>query len=101
TRQWPCGSALGGPPAAVEAAGRVALEVQRHELVAGPLQALYDRVAVGEERLHLLRLDLDPGDVAVVADPDLGEAERLHGRLRPLDAAQGLDRHRRPVRNSR
>src|SRR5207302_4488715 len=93
--------ALRGPPSAVEAAGRVALEVERDELVARLLESLDHGFAPSEERLHLLQLDLDASDIPVVADPDLGEAERLHRRLRALDQAQRLDGDRSAVRDPR
>src|SRR5579859_2129965 len=90
---------LAGLPGSVEAACRVALQVEGHEGVAGLLEAGDHRHAVFEEPLHLLRLDLDPGYVAMVADPDLGEAEALHHRLRPLDLPERLDGHPGAVRD--
>src|ERR1700716_3354169 len=83
-------------PGPVETARGVTLEVERHEAVPGRFQACHHRLAVLEEPLHL-----PPGDVAVVAHPDLGEAEGLDDRLGALDLAECLDCDRRAVGNPR
>src|SRR5260370_9590785 len=79
-------------PGSVEASGRVALQVERNELVARVLQGLNHALAIRKQPRHLLRLDLDTRHVAVVAHTHLPEAQQLDRVLGPLDPPQRRDR---------
>src|SRR6266849_10714938 len=67
-----------GFPGAVQAAARVALEVERVELVAGGAQRVYNLLAIRNEARDLRGLDLDACDVAVMAHPHLSESEGFY-----------------------
>src|SRR5260370_1518637 len=88
-------------PGPVEAAGRVTLEVRRHELVAGRANRIGDALALFDQTPDVSRVDLDARHVAVMSHADLPEAQRLERILRRLDLPQRPDGHRAAVRDSR
>src|SRR3989454_10884649 len=90
-----------GLPGAVQAAGRIALEVDRDEPVAGRPQRLDDAIALRHQARKLGRLDLDSRDIAVMTYAHLCEAEGLDRRLGGFDLTQGLDCDLGAVRDSR
>ncbi len=56
---------------------------------------------IGHRSLKVASEQLDPGDLAVVAHPAVGEAEVAHGPLGPVDLAQPLGRYRLVVGDAR
>src|SRR4029077_6724401 len=84
-RSAPFGRRFPGP---VQPAGRVALEVEGDELVAGRPQGLDDPFALRHHARDLGRLDLDSCDLAMMPHAHLSEPERLDGGFRPFDLAQ-------------
>ncbi len=60
-----------------------ALQVDRHPLVAGGLHRRHHLLPARDGRGQVVELDLQAGDLAVVADPDLAEAEAVEGGLGP------------------
>ena len=87
-------------PGSVQAARGVALEVHGDEAIAGGANACDDPRAQVDQASDLGRLDLDPGDLAVVAHADLAEAQGVYGVLRGLDPGQRLQGHLGPVRDA-
>src|SRR5712691_904835 len=88
-------------PGPVQAPARVALEVERHEPVAGRLQGADDSVAFRHKARDLRGLDLDARNVAVMADPHLPEPEGFDRGFGRLDLAQSFDSHLGPMWDSR
>src|SRR6266852_574733 len=88
-------------PGPVQTAGRVALEVERDEFVAGRPQRADDAFALGDQARDLSGLDLDARDLAVVADPHMPKTERLVRGLGRLDLPQRLDRDLGAMRDAR
>src|SRR5258708_23706731 len=88
-------------PGPVQAAGRVALEVERDELVAGRPQGLDDLFAFRDQARDLVRLHLDSRYVAVMANAYLLEPERFDGGLGRFDLTQHFDRDLCAVRDAR
>src|SRR5712692_10497941 len=88
-------------PCSVEASGRVALQVERNELVARILQGLHNALAIRKQPRHLVRLDLDSRHVAVVAHAHLLQSEQLDRVLGRLDPSQRGDGHLGAVRDAR
>src|SRR5216683_3257284 len=88
-------------PGSVEASGRVALQVERNELVARVLQGLNHALAIRKQPRHLFGLDLDSRHVAVVAHAHLPESQQLDRVFGRLDPSQRGDRHLGAVRDAR
>src|SRR5260370_40304926 len=88
-------------PGPVEAAGRITLEVRRHELVAGRAHCGCDALALFDQTPDVILVDLDASDVAVMSHADLPEAECLERILRRLDLPQRRAGHRGAVWDSR
>src|SRR5213593_4028067 len=88
-------------PGPVETSGGVPLEVGRNKFVAGLAQCAGHASSLSEQARYVHLVDLDPRDIAMVADPNLREPERLQRRLCGFDLAQRRHCHRRTVRNSR
>src|SRR5690349_6568337 len=72
-------------PGPVQAPGRIALEVDRDELIAGSTDSFDDRLALFHEAPDLVGLHLDPGHVAVMPDAHLAEPECLERALGGFD----------------
>src|SRR5258708_30336838 len=88
-------------PGPVQAAGRIALEVERDELVACRPQRLDDLFAFRDQARDLGRLALYSRDVAVIANADLLEPEGFDGGLGRFDLAQPSDGDFGAVRDAR
>jgi len=88
----------GGPPAsgllslnryelvryiAVHAAGLVALKVQRDKTVAGVLDSPYDVLTVQERSVEVPLAKLQPGDLAMVPQPEAAKSEAANPCLGP------------------
>src|SRR3989442_6937726 len=93
---------LGGRfPGPVQVAGRVALEVERDEPIAGRPQRLDDLFAFRHQARDLARLDLYPCYVAVMANAHLLEPEGFDRGLGRFDLTQRCDRDLGAVRDAR
>ena len=78
-------SAVGVLPGPVETAGRVALEVRRHELIARLAHRVDDALALRDEALDFWALHLDSCHVTVMPHAHLREAQCLDGGLGRID----------------
>ena len=77
-----------GPSAWLRLPRAEALEVEGDVAVAGGLDGGDDLVPAGDGAGQVVGVELDAGQVAVVADPQLAEAEPAQRRLGPGDRAQ-------------
>ena len=86
--QWPAIRRRGN--AAVEASRPESLQVQRHEAITRRKYDSHDRFPTLwlQEPGELTRRQLDTGDVAVVADAQLGEAQRAEPLFGSFDTGQ-------------
>src|SRR5260370_25028809 len=88
-------------PGAVKTSGRVTLEVRGHDLVARVPNGRRHLLALIDESRDLPRLDLDPGDLAMVPHAHLPESHRFQRILSCLDLPQHGHSDRRAVRYTR
>src|ERR1700687_3174367 len=79
-------------PSPFQAAGRIALEVERDEPIAGGLQRLDDPLALRHQARDLGGLDFDSRDVTVMANAHLLEPEGFDRGLGRFDLAQRSNR---------
>ncbi len=82
----PAFDAAGSP---VEIARPESLEVERDVPVAGGLHGVDDRDPMFDGLGQHVRVELDAGGVAVVANPDLREPQPVQRGLRPIDPDRG------------
>src|SRR5487761_563233 len=91
----------GGDQGVVEVPRTQPLQVQWHITVAGRPHRPYHLLASAQGRLQVVHGQLDPGQVAVVPDPQRAEAQGLEALLRPGHGAQRADLDGRPVGDTR
>src|SRR3954468_387292 len=96
TKRLMRGSVEGG----VQVAGPEPLEVERDVAVAGAVHGGDDVVASRQRGVELVDGELETGEVAVVAHPQLAEPECAQRRLGGGDLGQDGERHRRAVRDA-
>ena len=88
-------------PLGVQVPRPEALQVEGDPAVAGGLHCVHDLGPAVDGQGELGQLNLQAGDLAVVADPDLAEAEAVEGGLGPFDPVEGAEGDGRAVGDAR